>query len=205
MQYSIGSRDCVRNGRVDSGTRLVLVLRQFSGGQNRSGDEQRVFAGFVHLRILADLLFIRPSQMVESAELEVGMKLVIFIILAVFLPMTLCEKANAQNATGMEIQKKCKLLENGNANASRDDAADLDAGYCAGFMDGVVETEKFWDAFSRIEKSGHPLTFCIPQDVTNGQILQVFLKYLDDHPEELNKPAALLFAEALNKAFPCGK
>ncbi|MGO9640246.1 MAG: Rap1a/Tai family immunity protein [Candidatus Acidiferrales bacterium] len=35
--------------------------------------------------------------------------------------------------------------------------------------------------------------------------MQVFVKFLDDHPEELNRPAALLLAEALHEAFPCGK
>jgi hypothetical protein len=47
--------------------------------------------------------------------------------------------------------------------------------------------------------------FCLPVNVDNGQILLVFIKYLEDDPEELHKPANLLFVEEMRKAFPCKK
>jgi hypothetical protein len=43
----------------------------------------------------------------------------------------------------------------------------------------------------------------LPAEVTNGQIVLVFVKYLEVHPERLHKPANLLLVEALRKAFPC--
>jgi hypothetical protein len=48
-----------------------------------------------------------------------------------------------------------------------------------------------------------PATSTISEAVTNDQVVKVFVKYLDDHPEELHRVAALLLSEALHSAFPC--
>ena len=47
--------------------------------------------------------------------------------------------------------------------------------------------------------------FNIPDGVTIGQACDVVGKWLDMHPEELNKPARQLVAEALKEAFPMHK
>ena len=66
-----------------------------------------------------------------------------------------------------------------------------------------MNTQDFWKATDLIQKTTHSPHYCLPEDVTNGDILEVFNKYLNYHPEELNKPAAFLLVEALAKAFAC--
>ncbi len=44
---------------------------------------------------------------------------------------------------------------------------------------------------------------CIPENVTNGQVSDVVIKYLRDHPEERHILAAILVVKAMAEAFPC--
>jgi len=119
------------------------------------------------------------------------------VIAALLISLIICGSAGAQATTGQQIQDKCKALVNQNSSFS--------GGFCAGFIDGVINSQWMWEASDKFHKQSHFLSLCLPQEGTNGQYLQVFLKYLDDHPEELHKPAALLLVESLAKAFPCGK
>jgi Rap1a immunity proteins len=47
-------------------------------------------------------------------------------------------------------------------------------------------------------------SICIPDDVTSEQPIRAFMKYSDDHPEELHKSAPLVVWEAMHQAFPYG-
>jgi len=44
---------------------------------------------------------------------------------------------------------------------------------------------------------------CIPQKVTNGQMGDVLIKYLQDHPEKRHNDVGVLAWRAFRKAFPC--
>ncbi len=46
---------------------------------------------------------------------------------------------------------------------------------------------------------------CFMETVTLGQLRDIMVKYLDDHPEELHYSATSLAAKAFAKAFPCPK
>lgn len=63
-------------------------------------------------------------------------------------------------------------------------------GYCRGIVQGVV------DASPQV---------CQGENVTLGQDFRVVFKYLQDHPEELDKRNTTLIQKALAKAFPCPK
>jgi hypothetical protein len=97
--------------------------------------------------------------------------------------------ASAQDAasfmTGNELKVFC-----------RDEGA-YGRGICSGFasaVSGVVATEHFagWRA-------------CFPDGVTRGQVSDIMVKFLDDHPEKLHLTAASLTAHAFAEAFPCPK
>lgn len=64
------------------------------------------------------------------------------------------------------------------------------AGVCSGFIVGVSVSVD---------------NICRRANVTNGQVIKVARKYLDDHPEELDQPAQVLVRRSLTKAFPCPK
>ena len=46
---------------------------------------------------------------------------------------------------------------------------------------------------------------CIPDGVTRGQLRDIMVKFLDDHPEALHLEAASLATRAYEEAFPCPK
>ena len=47
--------------------------------------------------------------------------------------------------------------------------------------------------------------FCIPQNVTTGQVKDVAVNYLRDNPETRHRDAVLLVGAALLRAWPCGR
>jgi hypothetical protein len=129
---------------------------------------------------------------------EVAMKPAI-LIGALLVSLTICGKAVAQPTTGQQIQSKCKELVNEKMSQV------FDAGFCGGFIDGVIDSQTMEEANDKTQNRRQTPRFCLPQEGTNGQYVQVFFKYLGDHPEELHRPAAFLLVESLVKAFPCGK
>ncbi|NYT76624.1 hypothetical protein H0A71_06440 [Alcaligenaceae bacterium] len=66
--------------------------------------------------------------------------------------------------------------------------------YCMGYIVGALDT---WGA-----RPG--LRLCIPEDVTQGQMQDITVKYLRNNPETRNHKATWLVAMAAQEAFPCG-
>jgi hypothetical protein len=105
--------------------------------------------------------------------------------------------------TGEEMLAHCKAPD-------KDPIQDFGRGICTGFLDGfaaghfVAET---WHGFHhRDEKMddifGH---LCVPEGTTRGQLVRVFVQFLEKNPERLKLPAGLLLEDALREAFPCPK
>jgi hypothetical protein len=46
---------------------------------------------------------------------------------------------------------------------------------------------------------------CIPAGVTVGQLSDIILQYLEDHPEKRQLPAVTLVATAISERFPCAQ
>jgi hypothetical protein len=71
-------------------------------------------------------------------------------------------------------------------------------GSCLGYFAGMSG----WEFFLQVNLKQHKL-FCFPETITTGRLKRVFLKYLQDHPEELDRGASLCFFNAMSEAFPC--
>ena len=71
-------------------------------------------------------------------------------------------------------------------------------GYCLGVTQGVRQT-------LAIQNEGLPAVdrTCIPEGMTNGQGVRIVLKFLQDHPADLQKPAVFLVYRAYRAAYPC--
>ena|ERR1700733_4824606 len=132
------------------------------------------------------------------------MKPTLIVLTALFCSM-FSASTNAQTTTGADIIAKCKQAAADADNLKPDTVNRFDAGFCAGFMSGVNEDQLMWQASDKMDHRDHILSYCFPDASTNGQMLRVFVKYLDDHPEELHESAAFLYLKAMHKAFPCGK
>lgn len=125
---------------------------------------------------------------------EVAMK-TYHLALLVLTSLVICGSARAQ--TGSDLLPKCKAL----LNSAGADA--FNAGYCGGFLDAAYSMVQLWQVTDESASRPRTIRYCAPENVTNGQIARVFVKDLEDHPEELHRPASLLYAWALEKAFPC--
>src|SRR5262245_3291613 len=70
----------------------------------------------------------------------------------------------------------------------------LDTGMCGGYLRGFADSHSLLGDRS----------FCVPTQATTEQLGKVFLKYMDQHPEDLHRDAGAMVAAALRNAFPCG-
>lgn len=124
----------------------------------------------------------------------------VWLILLIFVCLCAAASAPAQE-TGSMILEKCRALDQGNADKP------VEVGFCAGFMTAAHEMLGVWRAGDEaLSRSHYTLAeACIPPEATKGQLVKVFLKYLDDHPELLHERAILLYLTAMQKAFPCKK
>lgn len=66
-----------------------------------------------------------------------------------------------------------------------------DAGYCEGFIAGIADNMNEDDGVSLNEPG-----------ITLRLLIRVVQQYMNDHPEQLDKPASYLIRQALIKAFP---
>ena len=74
------------------------------------------------------------------------------------------------------------------------------AAACANYLEGVL------DAFETIREWGTAVrsdVLCVPNDVKRDQVVRVFTKYADAHPEVLNRSATSTIWSAMHFAFPC--
>ena len=97
--------------------------------------------------------------------------------------------------TGNDLLRECAATQPGGVNAGT--SANIansayDAGSCMGFMKA-----------SRALVSGAAI--CIPPLVTNGQFMDLVIKFMDERPENRHMPAALVVTMAARESFPCAE
>ena len=70
--------------------------------------------------------------------------------------------------------------------------------FCIGYVTGITDVEGFDSAiYPERQRS------CIAEKATSGQLSDIVVKYLKDHPEERHLQAAILVVKAMGQAFPC--
>ena len=74
----------------------------------------------------------------------------------------------------------------------------LKAGICGGFVAGVRNTVSFFN--ENLKKDER---HCIPANVTNGQLVRVVVKSLQDKPQMLHMERTGLVWIAIRNAYPC--
>jgi hypothetical protein len=91
---------------------------------------------------------------------------------------------------GNDLMQACTPDEN-------DKVHFLDDAYCLGFIAGAVDDETMMQDLQK------RFAFCLRPGVTVGQIKDVVVVLLQQHPEKRDYSAASLIAEAMIGAFPC--
>jgi len=78
---------------------------------------------------------------------------------------------------------------------------EIGIGQCFGLVEGVRNTLVYLN-----DSLGSNLRVCWPdKGIPNGQAVRVVVKYLNDHPAELNLDQTLLTMLAYKTAYPCNK
>lgn len=108
----------------------------------------------------------------------------------------------ANTNDGNFILEKCNTtlrVTDGKPLASGDDYMGI--GQCLGLVEGVRNTLIYLNSY--LERD---LQICWPdQGIKNGQAVRILVKYLNDHPAQLNMDQTLLTMMAFKDAYPCKK
>lgn len=107
----------------------------------------------------------------------------------------------AQDLSGNRLLKNCIASDKGSE------------GFCFGYIIGTIEGLMVGGALEVAKQNPQiadlgdaPLEvvrYCIPSGVTKGQLQDVVVAYLNDHPAERHELAPVLVHRALSEAFPC--
>jgi Rap1a immunity proteins len=114
-----------------------------------------------------------------------------FAVAIAFLMASAVHASAFEGRTGNDLKENCGIA----ARGPKGDGLELMmASFCMGFV----------TAFMVIGQNlEEPIHFCVPKGVTLSQAIDVFLKYLNDHPSELHKPAELLLILSFRDAWRC--
>ena len=111
--------------------------------------------------------------------------------------------ANAQDRSGPETAERmtaaCKDVASG---ARPDGGVNVPTTYEAGVCWGAFLTLQ--RVIGATDTRGKPLfSVCAPENSTRTQLMTIFLRYTENHPEHLNKPFVDTAIASLRQAFPC--
>jgi hypothetical protein len=78
---------------------------------------------------------------------------------------------------------------------------DFETGVCWGSFGTILDA--IFVVPDSFPKDGPMLHVCAPQEVTVTQLVQIFIAYTKQHPEQLHKEYFFVALSALKGAFPC--
>ena len=70
--------------------------------------------------------------------------------------------------------------------------------YCRAFIKGAVNTHKYYTS-----NYNFPKQYCLPKALSEREIVVIFIKFVQVHPEFMEKPALATLNYALKNAFTC--
>jgi hypothetical protein len=117
-----------------------------------------------------------------------GPAMIKYLIVSGLLLMSLQAKAD----DGYTLLKECTAFVKGDSVSEEKGGLKLWAG-CPSSFESALST----DVDNSIRR------VCLPSNVKNGQLAKIMVKYLEDHPEHLNRDEFELVREVLHKHFPC--
>jgi Ssp1 endopeptidase immunity protein Rap1a len=109
-------------------------------------------------------------------------KTVLAAALAISSPPTL-----ANYLTGKDLYADCSKPQ-----------GSFSQGFCSGYISGVVDAVEHYQVSKAAEKS-----VCVPKEVSIGQVKEIVVRYLTQHPDQRTTTASSLVWDALRNALPC--
>lgn len=104
---------------------------------------------------------------------------------------------NAFAIDGLQFLRGCKdSLDVIDKNYEK---ANLNAGYCVGYIRGYTDLEKFYSEIT----TKH--FFCIPDNAKPEQLIRIVVKYMEDNPAMLHLEDSTIIFNALAHNFKCNR
>jgi hypothetical protein len=129
------------------------------------------------------------------------MKSIWLILMALCVPLSgSSQTIETPDTSGNAFARLCSAID-------RDDVTNSNYGHvmaCIGYVSGFVSGVEFGAGFVE-DQAGKKVRkpFCRPEEVENGQLIRVVLKYIRDNPEKAHQPTSWLLMDAFGKAYPC--
>ena len=109
------------------------------------------------------------------------------------------------SSTG-RLQKQCRKAlavmkpESGSADSDLDPELDFySVGHCTGYVTGFIELYKTLVDDDMLSDPA----ICFPENLDTEQAWEVFLKWVDDHPDMIREHRMWGLAGSFSEAFPC--
>ncbi len=137
--------------------------------------------------------------------------IILCLVLLIF-SLPLSNKASATMTTAAVLYDYCKktksMLHLSKQEIKKKNPSTVDLmnmSDCMGYFDGVMEGASLQSIFDgkTSRTKFNILRSCPPRNLYRNQMIKVFVKYMDDHPEKLTKKAIITVSESLAEAFPC--
>lgn len=112
-----------------------------------------------------------------------------------------CTAMPCSGETAEEMLSACRPITQAKiSNGTIDLPSDFESGTCWGAF-GMLQSVLFLT-----EPGGQrSLHACPSSDVTRTELIAIFVKYIEEHPEEYNKGFSLVALNSILKVYPCGK
>lgn len=109
-------------------------------------------------------------------------------------------QADENNFDGNHLLTACSAAERFQDGSYHRGEWQEDSGFylCHGYIKATMDTIDAMTLAYRLKPR-----VCVPENVTQGQIAMVYVKYLKEHPQNLQLTGSLLLMGALVENYPC--
>ena len=118
----------------------------------------------------------------------------LWLLLLLAVPLQFTHAQEVKHAPTAELHTGATAYQT--AKGLRDLCREYITDQCLGYIQGAS------DAFDLAMFELFPIKPCVPEEATAEELVPVFLKFIDDHPEKLSYGAADVLWQAMAAAFP---
>jgi len=118
------------------------------------------------------------------------MKFVLYFVLGWCLVCGLVGEAMAYSGSDLLESYQLYLNDRTAGNA-------IEIGICVGYVAGIKDAVSDWQIGTGKQ------TYCMPEEVSNDQLIRVVVKSLENNPTRLHLRASVTVQRAFIEAFPC--
>lgn len=143
----------------------------------------------------------------QSSFFSVAYKFMLSCMLGALLCFSQAANASYGLSAG-DLRDDCKVLLDYLNSGQEADPKSLDSGICMGYIDGFNDMHANM-AFivsggtRDLKAVEQNMIYCIPESVTNKNIVEDIISYVDKNPNEAKMPAGTIVLVLLQEKYPC--